>query len=199
MLQSWLGRFGGEKNGLVLLEIEPRFLGSPVRSLVTIYRRNYAISKSKAIEAKTEITKHRSLFFFGAGRSTKSHRQNVCNCFGNETFELTDKRYKLPTIVNAVQSVAGLDPQRAKYWDFSLQAFDDVYNSYTMKTEAEIPSQTSVMYLLSCTSSRTEDRNLSTQHVTKCKHSKTIPVSSTRYCFHINSCMPASNSLVQTA
>jgi len=114
MLQSWLGRFGGEKIGVVLLEIEPRFLGSPVRSLVTTYRRNYAISKPKAIEAKTEITKHRSLFF-GAGRSTKSHRQNVCSCFGNETFELTDKRDKLPSITNTVQSVAGLDPQRAKY------------------------------------------------------------------------------------
>jgi len=46
--------------------------------------------------------------------------------------------------MNTVQSVTGLDPHCAKYWDLSLQAFDDVYNSSTVKMEAEIPSETSV-------------------------------------------------------
>ena len=46
--------------------------------------------------------------------------------------------------MNTVQSVTSLDPQCTKYWDLSLQAFDDAYNSSTMKMETEIPSETSV-------------------------------------------------------
>ena len=100
--------------------------------------------------------------------------------------------------MNTVRSVRSLDPECAKYRDLSFQVCDDVYISSTTKMEAE-SFRNFGMQFLRCTSSYREDRNLSTQHVTKCKHNKTILVSSLRYCFWINSCMPASNSLVQTA
>jgi hypothetical protein len=94
---------------------------------------------------RQKLKSSNTVHFFGAGRSTTSHRQNVRNCFGNETLELTHKRHKLPCIMNTVQSVAGLDPHYAKYRDLSLQAFNDVYNSSTLKMEAQIPSETSVL------------------------------------------------------